>query len=94
MVFDYAMPVERMAPERQEAVRARAARVARIGEPWLTFFEPEQIGAELRERGFDEVEDLGPAQLAARFFNRTDVPADRPGGHLLRARRTVTPEGR
>jgi methyltransferase (TIGR00027 family) len=87
VVFDYAQSPARMSPERRAALEARAARVARIGEPWLTYFEPEEIGAELRARGFADVEDLGPAQLAARFFNRRDVPPDTPGGHILRARR-------
>jgi len=85
VVFDYAQSPERMPPERRAALEARAARVARIGEPWLTFFEPDEIDAELRGLGFTEIEDLGPAQLAARFFNRPDVPPDTPGGHLLRA---------
>jgi methyltransferase (TIGR00027 family) len=85
VVFDYAQSPESMPPERRAALEARAARVARIGEPWLTYFEPEEVEAELRELGFTEIEDLGPAQLAARFFNRPDVPPDTPGGHILRA---------
>ncbi|MCU7723177.1 SAM-dependent methyltransferase [Actinoplanes sp. KI2] len=85
VVFDYAQSPERMPAERRAALEARAARVAGIGEPWLTFFEPDEIDAELRGLGFTEIEDLGPAQLAARFFNRPDVPADTPGGHVLRA---------
>ena len=85
VVFDYAQSPDKMPPERRAALEARAARVARLGEPWLTYFEPEQIEGELRELGFTEIEDLGPAQLAARFFNRPDVPPDTPGGHLLRA---------
>jgi methyltransferase (TIGR00027 family) len=85
VVFDYAQSPERMSPERRAALEERAARVARIGEPWLTYFEPDEIAGELRGLGFHEIEDLGPAQLAARFFNRHDVPPETPGGHLLRA---------
>ncbi|GLW33389.1 class I SAM-dependent methyltransferase [Actinoplanes regularis] len=87
VVFDYAQSPERMPAERRAALEARAARVAKIGEPWLTFFEPEEIAADLAERGFGEVEDLGPAGLAARFFNRPDVAPETPGGHVLHARR-------
>jgi methyltransferase (TIGR00027 family) len=87
VVFDYAQNPERMSPERRAALEARAARVAKIGEPWLTYFEPDEIAADLGGQGFTEIEDLGPAQLAARFFNRPDVPPDTPGGHVLRARR-------
>jgi len=85
VVFDYAQSPEKMPADRRAALEARAARVARIGEPWLTYFEPAEIASYLAGLGFGEIEDLGPAQLAARFFNRHDVPPDTPGGHLLRA---------
>ncbi|MEU4239551.1 class I SAM-dependent methyltransferase [Actinoplanes sp. NPDC026619] len=87
VVFDYAQSPSVMSPERRAQLEARADRVARIGEPWLTYFEPAEIAAELTGLGFTEIEDLGPAQLAAHFFGRHDVPADTPGGHLLRAAR-------
>ncbi len=87
VAFDYAQSPERMAPERRAALEARADRVARLGEPWLTYFEPEEIAADLRARGFTEIEDLGPAALAARYFGRPDVPPETPGGHVLHARR-------
>ena len=87
VVFDYAQNPERMSPERRAALEARAARVAKIGEPWLTYFEPEGIATDLRGHGFTEIEDLGPAGMAARYFNRPDVPPETPGGHVLRARR-------
>ena len=85
VVFDYAQSPERMAPERRAALRARADRVARLGEPWLTYFEPEEIAADLRGRGFTAIEDLSPAAMAARYFGRPDVPPQTPGGHVLHA---------
>lgn len=85
VVFDYAQPPERMPPERRAALEARAERVARVGEPWLTFFDPPEIAAQLRDLGFHEIEDLGPAAMAARFFGRAGLPPETPGGHLLRA---------
>jgi methyltransferase (TIGR00027 family) len=87
VVFDYAMPPSSMPPERRAALEARAARVASIGEPWQTYFLPAEFAAELQARDFDDREDLGPAQLAERFFNRPGVPAETPGGHVIRARR-------
>ncbi|BBH65943.1 S-adenosyl-L-methionine-dependent methyltransferase [Actinoplanes sp. OR16] len=87
VAFDYAQSPERMAPDRRDALLRRAERVAKIGEPWLTYFEPGEIDAELRSRGFTAIEDLGPAQLAARYFGRPDVPPETPGGHVLHARR-------
>jgi methyltransferase (TIGR00027 family) len=88
VAFDYAQSPSLMEPSRREALEARAARVARLGEPWLTYFEPDEIAGRLRGLGFGEIEDLGPSALAARFFDRHDVPADTPGGHVLRAVRT------
>jgi methyltransferase (TIGR00027 family) len=85
VVFDYAQSPSRMQGARREALEARAARVAQLGEPWLTYFEPDEIAAQLTGLGFGEIQDLGPAQLAATFFDRHDVPADTPGGHVLRA---------
>jgi methyltransferase (TIGR00027 family) len=85
VVFDYAQSPERMSPERRAALTARAERVAKLGEPWLTFFDPDEIAAELAGRGFRTVTDLGPAGLAARFFGRPDVPPETPGGHVLHA---------
>jgi O-methyltransferase involved in polyketide biosynthesis len=87
VVFDYAMPPSSMSPQRKAALEERAARVARIGEPWQTYFLPDELAAELRAKGFTAIEDLGPAQLAARWFGRTDVPPDTPGGHVVHVRR-------
>lgn len=87
VAFDYAQPLDRMTAERRAQLQARADRVAKLGEPWLTYFEPAEIAAELRDSGFTEIEDLGPAALAARYFGRPDVPPETPGGHVLHARR-------
>jgi methyltransferase (TIGR00027 family) len=87
VVFDYAMPPSVMSPERRAALEARAARVASIGEPWRTYFMPDELAIDLQAKGFDELEDLGPAELAARWFGRPDVPEETPGGHVIHARR-------
>jgi methyltransferase (TIGR00027 family) len=88
VVFDYAQSPALMSAERRTALEARASRVAKLGEPWLTYFEPHEIAAQLTGLGFGEIEDLGPSGLAARFFNRPDVPPDTPGGHVLHAVRS------
>jgi methyltransferase (TIGR00027 family) len=84
VVFDYAMPPESLSPARRAAFAARAARVAGLGEPWQTYFWPDEIERILH--AFGDLEDLGPAQLAERFFHRADLPPDTPGGHILHAR--------
>jgi hypothetical protein len=42
----------------------------------------------LAAKGLIEIEDLGPAQQAARYLHRTDLPADLAGGHLIWAARS------
>jgi methyltransferase (TIGR00027 family) len=84
VVFDYAMPPSSLPPERRAALEARAARVAGIGEPWRTYFMPAEVSSILRD--FGEIEDLGPAQLAARYFNRPGLPPETAGGHVVHAR--------
>jgi methyltransferase (TIGR00027 family) len=89
VVFDYAQSPDRMPAGRRAELVARAERVAKLGEPWLTYFEPDEIRADLTAAGFGEITDLGPAGLAARYFGRPDVPAETPGGHVLHAVRIV-----
>ena len=88
VVFDYAMPPAGMPAERRASLEARAERAAKLGEPWLSYFEPEQLAGQLREVGLTEQEDLGPAELAARWFGNPDVPKGTPGGHVIRAQRS------
>lgn len=85
VVFDYANPPESMPPDVRERHERRAARVAELGEPWLSYFESEQLHERLRQIGFCEVEDLGPREIAARFFPTRALTAPEKGGHILRA---------
>lgn len=89
VVFDYSDPPSAMTPEQAEAHGARAGRVAALGEPWLSYFTPSELHAELRALGLDEVEDLGPQEIASRYLG---VPAQHlpaAGGHVLRARKAT-----
>jgi methyltransferase (TIGR00027 family) len=85
VVFDYGEPVSAYPAAEQPHQRARAARVAAMGEPWITRFHPADLAADLKAVGFDELEDLSPADISRRFLG-VDRP-DRPGGHLMRATR-------
>jgi methyltransferase (TIGR00027 family) len=88
IVFDYSEPLENYPPERRARAEALAARVAAIGEPWISHFDPAALAKMLRAKGFDEIEDLGPALIAERFL---DLPQqeirETVGAHVLRARR-------
>jgi methyltransferase (TIGR00027 family) len=91
VVFDYTEPIENYPEHRRAYIAAAAARVAALGEPWTTYFDPGELSAELRVLGFEEQEDLGIAEIARRFL---DAPARQidtgPGPHIMRARRSET----
>jgi methyltransferase (TIGR00027 family) len=52
-----------------------AGRAAQAGEPWLSYFEPEQIQEKLRDAGFSSVELLTPQDAKSRYF---DAPSSLP----------------
>ena len=85
MAFDYGEPHAAYPSAQQAALRARDARMAALGEPWLTRFEPEALAQDLRGLGFDQIEDLGPGEIARRFYGFSRP--DGPGAHLIDARR-------
>lgn len=85
VVFDYAEPLER----RDAAVRRlhedKAARVAAVGEPWISFFDPDGLAGELTRLGFDELEDLSGSDIAIRYFGAPSGYHSNSGVHLMRA---------
>jgi len=87
VVFDYGDPPATMPAESRDLMVAYAARVAAMGESWLSFFEADDLRTRLLACGFADVEDLGLADLAARYFPHAVVPPGRKGGHVVRALR-------
>jgi methyltransferase (TIGR00027 family) len=85
VVFDYADPPETLSPEARAAHERRAARVASIGESFLTYFEPPELHAQLAAVGFRTVEDLGPREIVAKYLPWRKDAAPSRGGHILRA---------
>ena len=86
IVFTYTTSPWKLEPAAQEAFRVRAERVAALGEPWRTFFEPGDLARDLRTLGFTQTEDLGPPEIQARYFSCSSDGL-RPGrtGHLMKA---------
>lgn len=85
VIFDYGEPVSMRSPEHRAAFEARATRVAALGEPWISFFEPMVLAARLREIGYQDIEDWDVRALIARFAPGAPAPRDGGGGHVLRA---------
>lgn len=87
VVFDYAVPsaddtpVARMRTERATAVAA-------LGEPWQSYFTPQQVAQLLGRHGLDVLEDLDLPDWAQRYLRRSPESfAGRSGAHLVHARR-------
>ena len=90
IVFDYAIPPDRLPPHHRARFDALAGRVASVGEPWRTFFDPADLANWFREIGFSEVEDVDADALNARYFDsRVDglrIEGVGRMAHLARAR--------
>jgi methyltransferase (TIGR00027 family) len=73
-----------VAPERLQRARAQ---VASLGEPWISGFDPGELGSVVRGAGLEIVENLGPEDLAARYCaGRADGLSPSLGAHLAHAR--------
>jgi methyltransferase (TIGR00027 family) len=93
VVFDYGDPPDSLSPEMRAFAERRAAHVAEWGERFLSYFEPEKLHAKLRALGFREIEDLGPPQIASRYFPSRAASMPEKGGHILRAFRRLPFDG-
>jgi methyltransferase (TIGR00027 family) len=91
VVFDYRDPPETMTPERRRYEEQRAARVAAVGEPFLSDFGPDELHRLLHAHGFAEIRDLGqrdvvvavtPPRILAECEARIAAVGDR-GGHVV-----------
>jgi methyltransferase (TIGR00027 family) len=91
VAFDYSDPPANFPPEMRAMHAERAARVAAIGEPFLSHFEPAELHTLLTSLGFVTIADDNPADLIERFYDaeflRTlrERGAQRPelGGHVV-----------
>jgi methyltransferase (TIGR00027 family) len=84
VVFDYSDPPSSLSPEMARNQKIRAERVAALGEPFLSFFDPDDLHAILRGLGFDEIDDLGPRDIVSRLIGADPGPtAPTRGGHVI-----------
>lgn len=73
VAFDYAVPRDSLGLLQKIAFDAIAKRVAAAGEPFVGFFETDDLIRELRRRNFRHIEDLDAEEINARYFqNRGD----------------------
>ena len=92
VVLDYPTGVAGLDKESLRRRARLAERTAAVGEPLLSTFEPDEMADLLHGAGFDEVEDLGRAEILTRFLALpAEIAAARSGvggGQLVRGRRT------
>jgi methyltransferase (TIGR00027 family) len=86
VVFDYADPPANWPTELRPMMDARAARVAAVGEAWISFFEPEPLSERLRAAGFSEIRDLLSGPIVADYMPEIAVTERTRGGHILWAK--------
>ena len=68
IAFDYGVAKSRLGWKERLALRALSHRVAAAGEPFQTFFDPDEIRHRLTSFGFHSITDLGSVELNARYF--------------------------
>jgi O-methyltransferase involved in polyketide biosynthesis len=85
VAFDYSNPPASMTPRMRIAHDKRATGVAKLGEAFVTYFVTEKLHEKLTAMGYVSIEDLGPPQIAARFYPRSASPVSKNGGHVLHA---------
>lgn len=86
VVFDYTNPPATIAdPARRAALATVNERVAALGEVVRSEFETQVLHAELAALRFRTIEDLGPAEIAVRFYGSAPGADPHRGAHLLRA---------
>jgi methyltransferase (TIGR00027 family) len=87
IVFDFSVADEALG-EQQRATRAELAqRVAGMGEPFVSHFDPVQLAAEVAALGFSATSHFGAREANERYFaGRTDGFAVRGSTRIMTAR--------
>jgi methyltransferase (TIGR00027 family) len=78
--FDYRVPVTMLDPVERAIGAVIEQRVAALGEPWLSTFDPAVLQRQLLESGFSTAESVGPEVLNARYFARRNDGLRTGGG--------------
>jgi methyltransferase (TIGR00027 family) len=87
VVFDYTVSPSLLPPDQRLIFDALVKRVDWVREPWQMFFDPAELKKDLLAMGFGYVEDIGPAEINARYFeDRTDGLRVGSLAHIMDAR--------
>jgi methyltransferase (TIGR00027 family) len=87
IVFDYLLVEALLDEESRRIVAVGKEMSAARGEPWLSFFEPMDLAAQVKRLGFTQVWDFGAEEANLRYFaGRTDGLRIPNAEGLLKAR--------
>ncbi len=87
IAFDYTVALNKLNIIERFNVELLAARVAKLGEPFRLFLDPDELVVTLGSLGFRWVEDLDAPAINSRYFqNRSDHLQVGQAGRLLFAR--------
>ena len=88
IVFDFTIVPSSQSFISRLVIELLARRLAKVGEPWKSFYDPKSLIGDLKNIGFTQVEDIGPEEINASFFkNRADKLMVGNFGHLMKAQR-------
>jgi methyltransferase (TIGR00027 family) len=68
LVVQFIAPTATLSREERDLVTALADSTASMGEPWLSYFAPEDLEAHLRQIGFEEIVHFGSKQATERYL--------------------------
>ena len=92
IVFDYIIPDTLMDPKELKRFNKRRRRGAHLGEPAITYFDPDILVTKMEDFGLELIENLSPNERKVRYFaNRKDNLI--PSGTAYFAHFRVRPSG-
>jgi methyltransferase (TIGR00027 family) len=91
VVFDYVPDDSALGIMQKVLRRLQQMRFGRMGEPWVGFFNPKRLSADLKKLGYSDVRDIGPAEIGDIYLSdREDkLKFNRIGLQLLGLGRVV-----
>jgi methyltransferase (TIGR00027 family) len=86
VIFDFPSTRDKLTAAQRASFERRAARVAALGEPWISEFDPAALAETMRGMGFRSAEAMGREAINARYFaGRADGLRVGGNGHLMKA---------
>jgi O-methyltransferase involved in polyketide biosynthesis len=86
IVFSYSVASSMLTPAQRAARERSERRMAALGEPWLTYFEPRALARMLGDLGFGALYDLAPEEANEVYFSDRDDGLRVSGsGRLMKA---------